>query len=1185
MTDFVERAIHTVRELAPRWLGPSGGTSIPQDLSVLDSGIAFCPDRDALDYFWYRLEVREGEYGFSGYRVVRLLQLRFLPLEARADAGLLQKMRTVLRGLYGSQVDLIYLVAGIFNPPVGILQCYGVATFSPNLDQAVEESRQHLAALRAALAGAYRQIRVSPLDTRLCQWIFSAFSEMKHTLVTVGHPDPREAARSNPSAALRNPLTGEGHAGAPLSMQQNEILFRGMADLKEEFLYLVLTSPVGIEAITEMLAGLAEHTAAWSAWQTGSRAASFGISLPAILSGALAQNTGMGYSTGEGISHTDGAAHSTGLANSSGSAHTTGHASSYGWSHTVSEGEAVSTGTANTVGQATTEGSAHTESHSVTDGSSHTEGSSSSSSHVDSFNWGLNGGLKGGVVIADGSIGANVGWGSADGYASSSMSSDTTSHAETNGQADTTSHAQTNSTAATSSASVTHSRSESWGTSGSITNSTADTTSQSVTNSQSDTTSQADSRMQNQTASQMLGHGVSAGLSVGVAPSFSISNSYQWQNDPVLLVTHLLRMQQQLLLTASKEGAYYTDVYALSRSADGKRALMGLIPEAFHGTEDVITGVQTRDLTQAEEAYIHLHARTFTPSTRVESVPEVLSGYADSTLLTMLQTAAYTAPGMFEQGTALTVQESTPEFAYVPEMPGDVVLGHLWSVETGALTGAQLKLTPERHFHTAFVGDTGFGKTVSAERLAYETTLRWHYRTIVLDFGQGWRKALNWPGLAGRVDIRQLYPGAVRPIRWNPLQVPRRIRPVAYRNLVVEMFANAGRMGARQLGFMREALTTIYKNAGVLVIPEGEELFEESEIPDFPRGKKDDAEDERETRRQRYIRDLCALRSAYRFVRSVKEEEAINRARMEQGLNQRSILGSSLSLLTELEKQALYIFRSRACSLVAWVKQLRQLLKKHEKDLSSRTSLQGVLLRIDPLAEGEMQAMYGPGEDTIAIEDLGLLGPEEEERWGITIIEGGAEMDEYAKAALFSLLDSILYLDAVKRRRESLDGRSFPPMQIFFEEANKIISGVSGGAASDQGGSTAGKSQVSETILNQFRDGRKYRVLSHILVQTVSETPDGLLSSCGNLFIYQTKNPKDRDLVLAHIGRSEKGIVNTEYKRYLARIPREYAVVKLGYSTEVADMEPMLVHPLIIRSREPSDGEILARLSLSSTGG
>jgi hypothetical protein len=192
-------------------------------------------------------------------------------------------------------------------------------------------------------------------------------------------------------------------------------------------------------------------------------------------------------------------------------------------------------------------------------------------------------------------------------------------------------------------------------------------------------------------------------------------------------------------------------------------------------------------------------------------------------------------------------------------------------------------------------------------------------------------------------------------------------------------------------------------------------------------------------------------------------------------------------------------------------------------------------------------------------------------------------MDEYAKAALFSLLDTILYLDSVKRRRESLDGarvnsRDFPPMQIFFEEANKIISGVSGGAASDHPPLLLVKASFGDHP-QPVPDGRKYRVLSHILVQTVSETPDGLLSSCGNLFAYQTKNPKDRDLVLAHIGRSEKGVVNTEYKRYLARIPREYAIVKLGYSTEVNDMEPMLIHPLMIRAREPSDSEIQARLN------
>ena len=167
-TTFFERSIHAVRELAPRWLQSSAGAAIPNDLAVLDSGISFHPGKDELDYFWYRLALQEGEKQQILYRVVRLAQLRFIPMEARGDAGLLQKMRTVLRGLYGSQVDLIYLVAGIFEPPVGILQCYGVAALDANLDRAVETSLHNLAALKAGLAGAFREIRLTALDTQLC---------------------------------------------------------------------------------------------------------------------------------------------------------------------------------------------------------------------------------------------------------------------------------------------------------------------------------------------------------------------------------------------------------------------------------------------------------------------------------------------------------------------------------------------------------------------------------------------------------------------------------------------------------------------------------------------------------------------------------------------------------------------------------------------------------------------------------------------------------------------------------------------------------------------------------------------------------------------------------------------------------------------------------------------------------
>ena len=105
-----------------------------------------------------------------------------------------------------------------------------------------------------------------------------------------------------------------------------------------------------------------------------------------------------------------------------------------------------------------------------------------------------------------------------------------------------------------------------------------------------------------------------------------------------------------------------------------------------------VVGVQTRALTDPEQAYIGLHARAFTPSTRIENIPEAMSGYTDSTLLTMLQVAAYTAPGMFERGSALTTQEETPAFAFYPDIPGNITLARQWSSETGLLTDTFLKL-------------------------------------------------------------------------------------------------------------------------------------------------------------------------------------------------------------------------------------------------------------------------------------------------------------------------------------------------------------------------------------------------------------------------------------------------------------------------------------------------------------
>ncbi len=82
---------------------------IRADLNVEQSGVRFVDGQDELDYLWYQLCEAEGGREYAGYRVVGLLQLTFLNLEARSDPGLLQKMRTVLRGLYSSKVSFYIL--------------------------------------------------------------------------------------------------------------------------------------------------------------------------------------------------------------------------------------------------------------------------------------------------------------------------------------------------------------------------------------------------------------------------------------------------------------------------------------------------------------------------------------------------------------------------------------------------------------------------------------------------------------------------------------------------------------------------------------------------------------------------------------------------------------------------------------------------------------------------------------------------------------------------------------------------------------------------------------------------------------------------------------------------------------------------------------------------------------------
>ena len=156
--------------------------------------------------------------------------------------------------------------------------------------------------------------------------------------MVVGQPDPRENSRGGSSAITRNPLIEGNSASQEYSLQQNEILFRGMSALKEEFLFLVMTSPIALDEISRMLIGLAEYTSTWASFQGGIRGVSFGISLPAILSGALASSQALSSGTSEAVGSSTGTSHSEGQTDTIGTAHSEGIAETSGWSHSLARG-------------------------------------------------------------------------------------------------------------------------------------------------------------------------------------------------------------------------------------------------------------------------------------------------------------------------------------------------------------------------------------------------------------------------------------------------------------------------------------------------------------------------------------------------------------------------------------------------------------------------------------------------------------------------------------------------------------------------------------------------------------------------------------------------------------------------------------------------------------------------------
>jgi hypothetical protein len=1088
-------------------------------MQILDNGLSI--KNGNFQYAWFKIQ-KDMEVT---YRCVALRELLIIPVSVREDYDLLGKQWGALRGLHNAGVSFVYTAMGIYRPEhIGIVQYYGAAGEGISEETAATKAMLGVSSVTAVLAN-YPQSKLGAPNPDWLKWYLEFITANGENIAAIlGHPDPREGRKGS---------SDDGNVGddsdSDLAEEQNEILFRGLSKLSQNFVFQVLAEHIQRPFMTKALIKISEIASNVASRRKGSIGFGFNLGIP--LMAAINQSMQSGASAGQGTSHSTqdgvsqgwGNTHGVGQAHSEGVSHTTGTSESWGESKGASHGTSHSDGTSHSVGS----------SHTVSESSGSGHGSSSSSGWSGPQGGGL-GDIASGVMNGDmpsltnlgNSLGVNVsgdGWGvsrpgmTASGSSgSSSFSSHSSGVSDSVMQSDST--MKSDSTMESQSEGTMHSVSRMSSTSRSST----DTNSENWGESQNWGQSHANGQSVSETLARSAAHGIGTGFSTGLLPGISINRSWQTEDDVAERVADILRRLESVANQASVEGGFMANAWLFTDSEQGALAADALIPQAFHGP-NVPTPVMTIRPEKEDVENLRAHAFSFTPWTEKDA-DDPLDGllwtkYA--TLLTAGQLAAYTAPGLYEEGSASTTMAEIPQgIAFYPTMPGDAVIGHQYSPETAELTTAQVRLSLDNLMHTMAAGDTGFGKSVAMIRMAYETTLRWKLRTVVLDFGAGWRALLNAPGLEGHVNILQLWPDAVRPMRWNPLQIGRNIAPETQWRAFADVFGGIAALGVkRQKQELLEALRTLYVEHGVLV--------------DDP---------------------------------VVREAETTNSISHAEAIAIGSKSGTKIQDLTPKEKQALAVHRSASIGLGDLYKKIQAKLKEvPQRDTMLQGVLEGIIFRLNPLVQGSAALQFAPGPDTIPVEDLS-------KPWGITIIEGGMFLDDFGKAFLLGWTGWHLYMDMVARRVHEVS-MDEPILQIFYEEANKIFVKNGGNSEDESGGVSA-----TQRFADMFRDARKYKSRLHVITQAPHLLADDIVSSCSNILVGFIKDSKDKDIVMSALARSEKGFRDEEWRRFVDDIPIGMTVGRFPYTHNRAMQRPFLFRPLMLDVPEPTDAEIAQKL-------
>lgn len=1111
-----------------------------------------------VNYAWYEI-LENGEHF---YRAVALRELSVLSWDKdQYEEGLLGRQWAAVKGLHNAEVNLLYAACGIFDPWVGVVQMYGAAENGTTKGQAAEKINKQITAMESTLLG-FPQTRLVLPTIEILRWYTGFVSQGQNILALLGYPDPR--TKNKMRIAQNGSLPDE--TANDLAAEQLEIFFRGMASLGESFIYQVTSDRIDKNTLSKHLIMVNQISSDFASQQRGVKSATVSVGIPIMVNASQGVSDGRSRGESQSQGEVNSLSHGWGRSETNSASHTESRSLSLGSAETFGESRGVSVGASHTDSHSTSRSIGHTDSWGVSQsqgvslgqsqGGSWSEGGSVALSAGEGANWGesasagasqgvsgnlgVNAGVNAGV---GGNVGSNQGYSASQGgnqstginvsqnFSQGGMSSSSMGmnqgQSQSIGGADSVTVSEQYGVADGVNVSVSRGQSHSITSSVNRTQGSADSIGRARGISENWGEGHAVSETVSQSQAQNVSRALGTGISGGIAPSLSLGRSWQTEDHVAMRLTEDLLYLSSVMREAVNDGGFMTDVVVLTATEAGLKAAETLLPQSLHGMNVARPVVTIKPETPEEQQEMILYASSFLPhSNPTDAEAPIADPFygkfwtSHATALSARHLASLTCPSVIREGTVKIIERAPRELAFYPNNKGDVVLGHFYSPETLDLTKAMVRLDKSRLMHTLFAANTGFGKSVAAMRMVREMAVHWNMRCVVLDFGLGWRQLWQDSVLQDRTIIRQLHPYGAAPLRWNPLQIGRYVDPETQIRGFVDTFGSIAQLGQKQQQHrFYDAVRDLYVQHGVL------------------------------------LNEDKVINSSWGLVR---DDEAV------------ICNTTARKPITEIRdanaRQLLAIERSKKIGLVDLYNHINATLNAlDKKDQIGRTVLDGILQRLRALTLGETGKQFGkdmPGNPAMPIEGLGR------DTCGLTILEGGKSLGTFEKAWLLGWAGWMIYTDMVRRRELHLN-MGEADLVMVLEEANILFTGLETGDPDQNTGPT-----VSEQWSNMFRDSRKYGCYFLVITQSPALIPSGIRNSCNNIVLGYLTDPKDKDVALSALARSEKGFHDEPWRRFLSSLSIGMMVARFPYCQERSEQMPFLYRPTQLLLEEPTDEEL-----------